>query len=131
MTESSAIVLLVEGDILLRHPLAQYLRECGFVVYEAADGEEARAVVREHGRAIEVVLADAATAGAGFELRSWILAQGFGIDVVLVGSVEKAVNAAGTLCNDGPALVKPYEHKLVLTRIRQQLARRSRIALNE
>ena len=41
MTSSSPVVLLVEGDIIVRHPLAEYLRECGFTVFEASNGDEA------------------------------------------------------------------------------------------
>ena len=37
-------ILIVEWDILIRHPLAQYLRECGYKVLEAVDDAEARSV---------------------------------------------------------------------------------------
>ena len=42
MTSFSTVVLLVEGDIIVRHPLAEYLRECGFTVFEASNGDEAK-----------------------------------------------------------------------------------------
>ena len=43
------IILLVEDDILVRHPLADYLRECGFTVVEAVNGAEAKAVISSLG----------------------------------------------------------------------------------
>jgi CheY-like chemotaxis protein len=39
MTACSAAVLLVDDDIIVRHPLAEYLRECGFTVFEASNGD--------------------------------------------------------------------------------------------
>jgi hypothetical protein len=48
------------------------------------------------------------------------------VEVILAGSIVKAVDQAGTLCNEGPALAKPYDHHLVLDHIRQALARRER-----
>ena len=120
---ASQVVLLVEADILVRHPLAQYLRDCGFKVLEAVNGEEARDALREH-RAISVVLADMTTPGSGFELRRWIREEGLSSQIILAGSVEKAVDSAGKVCREGPALAKPYQHNLVLEHIRQTLARR-------
>ena len=33
---------------------------------------------------------------------------------------------AGKICNEGPGLAKPYDHRLVLDYIRQAMARRDR-----
>ena len=123
---SSPAVLLVEGDILLRHPLAEYLRECGFKVYEAVTGGEAQLVLQAREIAIDIVLADLMTEGSGFGLSEWIRAQNFDVDVILAGSIEKAVDKAGLLCKEGPALAKPYQHHLVLVEIRRALARGAR-----
>jgi DNA-binding NtrC family response regulator len=118
--------LLVEGDILVRHPLAEYLRACGFVVYEASNGDEARQHLSSPISKIELVLADMTTQGSGFGLRHWISTQRLDVEVVLAASVEKAVDSAGKLCNDGPALAKPWDHHLILETIRQAIARRYR-----
>jgi len=75
---------------------------------------------------IEVVLADMMTTGSGFGLRQWVRTQSLAVEVILAGSVEKAVDHAGGLCHEGPALAKPYQHHLVLDHIRQVLARRER-----
>ncbi len=43
-----AIIVLAEDEPDLRALYAEYLRRCGYVVWEAADGAEATALVREH-----------------------------------------------------------------------------------
>ena len=126
MTSSSPVVLLVEGDITVRHPLAEYLRECGFTVFEASNGDEARRALTTTNLQIDIVLADMATEGSGFALRRWIREQDHPADVILAGSIEKAVDRAASICNEGPALAKPYDHHLVLDHIRRALARRDR-----
>lgn len=124
MNEPGSVVMLVEGDIVVRHPLAEYLRGCGFTVLEAASGDEARSLLQ--GCSVDVVLADMTTPGGGFALRQWIAERYPHVLVVLAGSLDKTAEQAGRMCNDGPALAKPYEHRLVLDHIRQALARRDR-----
>jgi DNA-binding NtrC family response regulator len=120
------VVLLVEGDIVVRHSLAEYLRECGFTVFEASNGDEAMQALSTPELRIMVVLADMATTGSGFALRRRIVEQNLSVELILAGSIEKAVDQASNLCNEGPALGKPYQHHLVRDQIRQALARRDR-----
>jgi DNA-binding response OmpR family regulator len=126
MTDFSRVVLLVEGDILVRHPLAEYLRECGFTVFEASNGDEAKAALSAPNLHIEIVLADMTTEGSGFALRAWIKETKHPAEIILAGSIEKAVDRAATICRNGPTIAKPYEHRLVLDHIRRTLARRDR-----
>lgn len=120
-------VLLVEADILIRHPLSEYLRECGYVVVEAIDAEEARKLLSEGKVPVDIVLADANPSGdSGFVLASWIRANRPAVKIILAGTVTKAAEKAGDLCEDGPGLAKPYDHRLVLDHIRRSIAERSR-----
>ncbi|HLY56414.1 MAG TPA: response regulator [Stellaceae bacterium] len=120
-------VLIVEAELLIRHPLAEYLRECGYRVVEAANADEARQIIAAGMTPIEVVLADVeAPAVGGFALSTWIRKEHRGIQVILAGSPARAVEKAGGLCEDGPYLARPYDHQLVLARIRRQLAARDR-----
>ena len=129
---SDATLLIVEPDILVRHPLAEYLRECGYEVLEALNGEEARQLVAAHAEAIDVVLADAS--GAGGEgpgsgcsaFAAWMRIEHPDIEVILAGSPERATAEAGGLCEEGPALAKPYDHQHVLERIRRLIVVRER-----
>jgi DNA-binding NtrC family response regulator len=125
MTQDPGL-LIVEADILVRHPLAEYLRECGYRVLEAQNMEEARALLESMASSIDMVLADAARGAEGFELAAWCRRTYPDVDVVLAGGVDKAVAKAGEICEEGPALTKPYEHHLVLDRIRRALAERDR-----
>jgi hypothetical protein len=65
------------------------------------------------------------TTGSGFALRQWIQTRNPAVQVILAGSIEKAVDKAGGLCNEGPALAKPWDHRLVLDQIRRSLAKRA------
>jgi CheY-like chemotaxis protein len=42
---SQETVLVVEDDVLIRMPISQYLRDCGYRVIEAANADEAMAVL--------------------------------------------------------------------------------------
>jgi DNA-binding response OmpR family regulator len=62
----------------------------------------------------------------GFSLARWIRENRPGLEVVLVGTPERAANAAGELCEEGPTLAKPYEPQILVDRIKQLLAARAR-----
>jgi len=121
--------LIVNDDILIRHPLAEYLRECGYRVVQAANLDEARKLFTQRRRqlAIDVVLADANAPGAenAFAVAAGGHANRPGVEVILAGSVDAEVEKAGELCEEEP-LGKPYDHQLVLDRIRRSLAARDR-----
>lgn len=120
-------LLLVEEDIAARTPLAQYLRECGFQVLEAADAGEARRILGDPAINVDVILADAEGVGeSGFAFAAWVRANHPRIDVTLAGTVTKAAEKAGEICAEGPALTKPFDHQLVLREIRRLLAARDR-----
>ena len=113
---STATVLVADGEVLVRHALADYLRRCGYEVIEAASSDEALTVL-------------AVTIGgslSGFALAAWARASRPGLQVLLAGNVEKAADAAAGLCDEGPALARPYDPQLVVDRIKRLLAARDR-----
>lgn len=121
------IILVVEPEILIRHPLAEYLRECGFEVVEAANSDEARQVIVDGAKKIDIVLADVKSWGeSGFTLANWIRANSPEIEVALAGTLAKTVEKAGELCGEGTPLSKPYDHRLVHDHIRRLLAAKER-----
>jgi DNA-binding response OmpR family regulator len=127
---SEATIVVVEADILIRHLLAEYLRECGYTVLQASDPEQARTYFGQPDHGIDVVLADAHTPDAnGFALAQWIRAHHPATEILLAGSVKAAVGKAANACEEGPAVRKPYDHQLVLDHIRQMLAARDRGAV--
>jgi CheY-like chemotaxis protein len=124
----SPTVLVLEPDIVVRSEIADYLRDCGYTVIETASGDEAMLVLKASGMHIAVLLADATAPGApdGFGLAQWARANRSGIDVILTGTPERAARAAGDLCDDGPALSKPYDPQVVVDRIKRLQAARKR-----
>jgi DNA-binding NtrC family response regulator len=120
-------VLLVDAEELVRTPLAQYLRECGYRVLEAINSEEAQRLLSKGSQTIDIVLADIRALGAGgFAFAAWVRQNRPGIRVLSVGTVAAAARTAGDLCEEEPPIRKPYDHQLVLDRIRRLLAERDR-----
>ena len=126
--ETRETVLVVDEEVLIRTSISEYLRDCGYRVLEAAGAAEALTILQKADIEIEVVLSDIEMQGSmdGFGLARWVRANRPGLDVVLVGTPERAANAAAELCEDGPMLSKPYEPQIVVDRIKQLLAARAR-----
>jgi CheY-like chemotaxis protein len=120
-------VLVVDGDALVRMPLARYLRDCGYRVVEAPDADAALVILRKPDIQVDVVLCDVDLPGTtnGFELAIRARSVRPGLKVVLVGTPKRAVDVAAKLCEGGPALMKPYDHTLVLQHIKRLLAARA------
>jgi DNA-binding response OmpR family regulator len=120
-------VLLVEADVLIRSPLADYLRECGYRVLEAGDTAEARQLLRKPDGDVEVLLIEAQGQGeSGFAFAAWTREHHPQTDVILTGALEHATRKAADLCEEGPELRKPYDHRLVLDQIKRLIAARHR-----
>jgi DNA-binding NtrC family response regulator len=124
-TEAQETILVVEDDVLIRMPIAQYLRDCGYKVIEAVSADEAMAVLLHRETAIDVVFSDIEMPGSvdGFGLATWIREHRPGMDVILAGTVPRTVDAAKGLCESGP-LPKPYDAQSVHNHIRRLLAAR-------
>ncbi len=123
---SESCILLVEDDIVLRNSLADYLRGCGYDVIQAIDAAEARQLLASRGKAVSFVLADVqATGEGGFALAGWIRANHPEVEVMLTGTPTRAAEKAGDLCHDGPAPTTPYDHALLMERIRRLAASRT------
>jgi response regulator RpfG family c-di-GMP phosphodiesterase len=65
-------VLILDGDVLVRMPVVEYLRECGCRVIEAATTDEAIAILQKTNIPVDVVLSDIDIPGSmnGFGLRA-------------------------------------------------------------
>lgn len=94
-----ATVLVAEDDVLLRIAIAEYLRDCGFRVIEAAGGLEAKTVL-QRGPQIHVLFADARLAGSdnGFALAQWTRRYRPKITVILSAGLMRKAEAAAHLC---------------------------------
>jgi DNA-binding response OmpR family regulator len=125
---NSSSVLIVESDMAVRHPLAEYLRECGYKVIEAASTDEARLVLTDRSVSVDVLLSDVNSPGEidGFGLAKWVREEGLKAQVLLTATVAKAAEKAGELCEHGPMMVKLYHPHALLDRIKSTLASRDR-----
>ena len=121
------VVLLLESEAVVRHALAEYLRECGYQVVEAAVTDEAMEYFSRADVSVTVALLDVRAAGNQdiFTLAQWIRAQ-HPTDVVMIGGVESAAKKAGEICQSGPSLSRPYTHTSVLDLIKRLRAERER-----
>ena len=123
---SAGNVLLVKVEVLVRHPLAEYLRECGYRVFEAAEAGEAKRLLASDQVAIDIVLAEGA---CGFALAAWLRENQPRVQLMQAGNVARATEKAAELCAESDTRIMPYEHKFVLQRIRRALATRERARL--
>jgi DNA-binding NtrC family response regulator len=130
LIKSTETVLVVEDEVLVRLVIAQYLRDCGYRVVEAAHADEALLVLRKAELDIDMVFTDVEMPGSmdGFALAQWVRSNRPGMEVILAGTVKRAVEAASDLCDQGNNNVpKPYDPQNIHDRIRRLLAsRRSR-----
>ena len=122
-------ILLLEADIVVRHSLAEYLRECGYRVIEAARPAAARQLLQTQETQVDVLFASLGASEdedrAIFALAAWAREAFSGLKVELAGALQTAARKAGDLCEEEP-LKKPYDHQLVHDRIRRLLAARGR-----
>lgn len=123
--EESALptVLVVEDEALIRFDVADFLREGGYHVVEAASGEDALAILTS-GRRIDLVFTDIQMPGQldGLALARWCLAHRPQIKVILTSGVARDTELFGDLRVLGPLERKPYDPRLLAQRIRDALA---------
>jgi DNA-binding NtrC family response regulator len=132
MATSIETILVVDDDIFVRMPIAQHLRDCGYKVIEAVSGEEAMAVLTRNDTIIDLVFTDIEMPSAvdGFGLAKWIRDYRPGVDVLLAGTVPRAVESAKEVCQQGP-VPKPYDPQTVHNLIRRLLATRAKVELRK
>lgn len=120
-------LIVVDGEVLVRHVISDYLRTCGYIVVEASSTDEAAIVLDDVTFAVDAVLCDADTPGSrsAFQLRSWALQRRSEVQVILAGSIAAAANKAAELCEEGPQLRRPYDPQGVVDYIRRMLGIRA------
>ncbi len=125
--KSVPTILVVEDEVLIRLPLAEYLRDCGYRVFEASNVGEAKAVL-DADTPVDLVFSDVNMPGNenGFALAVWIRQRHPETKVILTSGIAHAAEKADGLCEDGPLLAKPYSHDVVLKRIQSLLRQAKR-----
>ncbi len=116
------VLLIVEGNTLVRAMVAAYLRECGYHVIEATGPAEATAVLgAREGIDIVLINVEAAANGDGFGLARRIRNEWPQVKVLLSSGMRRTAKEAETLCEEGPTSSKPYDHAELARRIRRML----------
>ena len=114
-------ILFVEDEPLIRMDMAEFLRECGYRVHEAADGAEALQALQAK-FAIDLVFTDINLPGGtnGLELAEWISSHRPGVKT-LITTGRPLERGAPPIA--GAFLAKPYTGRDLLDRVKQALAR--------
>ena len=114
-------LIVIDGDVLVRHVISDYLRTCGYVVIEAATTDEATIVLDDVALGVDAALCDADAPGSqsAFQLRAWALQRRPGVQVILAGTTEAAAKKAAELCDEGPELRRPYDPQSVVEYIKR------------
>lgn len=116
-------ILVVDGDVLVRHAIADYLRNCGYVVIEASSTDEAVMVLNERSLPVRAVLCQSDVPGSqnAFALRLWTAEHRTDVQFALAGSPDAAAGKAAELCDEGPQLSRPYDPQGLVDYIRRIL----------
>jgi CheY-like chemotaxis protein len=122
-TEPAPTVLVIDDEVLIRLVIADYLRECGYRVFEAGSPEDAVAILQSDLK-IDIVFTDLELPGqsSGLELARWIRRRFPAVKVILTSGLYSAAELAGELCEAGPPIIKPYDSDVVAQRIRALMA---------
>jgi CheY-like chemotaxis protein len=118
-------VLVVEDEVLVRLALADFLRDCGYKVVEAANAQEAIQALTASDQPVSVVFSDVNMPGEmdGFSLASWVRKHKPDVKILLTSGHAHAAQIASELCEAGPLVPKPYQYSNVFSRIKRLLAR--------
>ena len=116
-------ILFVEDEALVRMDMAEFLRECGYRVHEAADASEAVQAL-ESKFAVDLVFTDINLPEGmdGLELAEWVFNNRPGVRVLVTSGGAPRSDIPRTI---EPVLVKPYTGRDLLDRIRQALEKPS------
>lgn len=120
-TQLRPSILIVDGDIISRHVIADYLRRCDYAVVEAGNTDEASTALGEPSLSIDVILCDTSAMGTknGFDFALWVRANWPDLEVRLAGGFDMAAQEAADLCEIGPHLKRPYEPQAVVDYIKR------------
>jgi CheY-like chemotaxis protein len=101
--------------------MAEFLRECGYRVHEAADGNEAIEALQAK-FVIDLVFTDINLPGGidGLELADWIFSNRSGVKVLVTTGGASRSDIPQTV---EPLLAKPYTGRDLLNRVRQALTK--------
>ena len=124
LVRGEATVLVVEDEAAVREIAASILRDYGYGVLEAADGEEALRIFGEHATAIDLLLSDVVLPGRlrGRDIAERITAMRPEVKVLFMsGYTENSIVHHGRL-DDGVKLIgKPFKREQLAAKVAELL----------
>jgi CheY-like chemotaxis protein len=119
----SETILFVEDEALIRMDMAEFLRECGYRVHEAADASQAVQAL-ESKFAVDLVFTDIHLPEGmdGLELVEWVFNNRPGVKVIVTTGGASRAKIPRTV---EPLLAKPYTGRDLLDRVMRALEKRS------
>jgi two-component system cell cycle sensor histidine kinase/response regulator CckA len=120
-----ATILVVEDEAGIRALVRKILRRQGYEVLEAANGQDALALCREHGQRVELLITDVLMPQmGGRELVERLQTQGHDMKVLYVsGYTDDATVYAGDLPPGTAFLQKPFTLGSLLDKVKEVLAK--------
>jgi CheY-like chemotaxis protein len=117
-------ILFVEDEVLIRMDMAEFLRQSGYRVSEAANVAEAIDALSSK-FAVDLVVTDVKMPGSmdGFALAEWVRANRAGVEVIICSGDAEAKERASQSQILGAFLLKPYTGRALLDLVRQALAK--------
>ncbi|WP_298215303.1 response regulator [Acidocella sp.] len=114
----------MDDEVLIRFAIADYLRECGYHVIEAADAAEALELLESQPGLVDLVFSDVQMPGEmdGFGLARWVRSNRQGLPVILTSGNARTAELGADLCEIGPLEAKPYDAKSLAQRMASLLA---------
>jgi DNA-binding response OmpR family regulator len=110
---SSPAVLLLEHDITIRYPLAEYLRECGYTVFEATAAEDAGQLLNAltSGLTAAVMNLRSLSDATAFNFAKRIRAEHSAAQMFIVGTADAAADRVAGLCHAVDPSRSKEQHK--------------------
>jgi CheY-like chemotaxis protein len=111
-------VLVVEDETMVRMPIAEYLRDCGYNVLEAADASEAIAAMDAE-EPVSLVFSDIRMPGQmdGLALAEWFQAHHPAVPVLLTSGYNGGRKVPAGPVSGTRFIEKPYSQTQVARRI--------------
>jgi CheY-like chemotaxis protein len=111
-------VLVVEDEQMVRMPIVEYLRDCGYRVVEAADANEAIAATDAEA-SVNLVFSDVRMPGSmdGFALAEWFRSHHPEVPVLLTSGFSGASGQTAGWLRANSIIEKPYSQRQVERRI--------------
>src|SRR3978361_1081136 len=120
---SMLTVLVVEDEMMVRMPIAEYLRDCGYNVVEAGDAREAIIAMKAEAT-VSFVFSDIRMPGKmdGFGLAEWFRSHHPNVPVLLTSGYNGGRSLSAALTPGVRFIEKPYSQTQVEQRIASLLA---------